>query len=107
MTTTTQRPAPDSEFRMESNIRRDALAALQTWLPFSSATIRLVVADGEVTLEGCVDWNYCRCRAEQAVREVAGVRAVANMIELRPRVSVADVKHAIETAARPLPPDHP
>jgi hypothetical protein len=29
------------------------------------------------------------------------------MIELRPRVSVADVKHNIQAAARPLTPDHP
>ena len=51
-TTTTDRAVPDSELRVGANIRRDALAALQTWLPFSSETIRLVVANGFPTARG-------------------------------------------------------
>lgn len=38
----------------------------------SSDHIRVVVKDGWVTLEGWVEWNYQRERAEQAVRRLRG-----------------------------------
>jgi osmotically-inducible protein OsmY len=87
-----QRPDPE--------IARDAVAEIQNNLPYSSDHIRVVVRDGWVTLEGSVEWNYQRERAEQVVRRVRGVKGVTNLIELQPRVPPVEVKHKIEEAFR-------
>ena len=62
-----QRPDPE--------IARDAISAIQAELPYSSEHIRVVVRDGWITLEGHVEYNYSRERAEQAVRRVRGQKA--------------------------------
>ena len=64
-----QRPDPE--------IARDAVAAIQNRLPYSSDHIRVVVRDGWVMLEGSVEWNYQRERAEEAVRYLRGVGRLA------------------------------
>jgi osmotically-inducible protein OsmY len=87
-----QRPDPE--------VARDAVEEIQKNLPYSSDHIRVVVRDGWVTLEGSVEWNYQRERAEQVVRRVRGVKGVTNLIELQPRVPPVEVKHRIEEAFR-------
>ena len=87
-----QRPDPE--------IARDAVSAIQTELPYSSDHIRVVVRDGWLTLEGQVDWNYARERAETAVRRVRGVKGVSNLIQVSPRVAPSEVKRKIEEAFR-------
>ena len=87
-----QRPDPE--------IARDAVAEIQNNLPYSSDHVRVVVRDGWVTLEGSVEWNYQRERAEQVVRRVRGVKGLTNLIELQPRVPPVEVKHKIEEAFR-------
>ena len=87
-----QRPDPE--------IARDAVEEIQKNLPYASDHIGVVVRDGWVTLEGSVEWNYQRERAEQVVRRVRGVKGVTNLIELQPRVPPVEVKHKIEQAFR-------
>jgi hypothetical protein len=60
----------------------------------------VVARDGWLTLEGQVDWNYVRERAETAVRRVRGVNGVSNFIEVRPRVASTEVKRRIEESFR-------
>ncbi len=60
----------------------------------------MVVKDGFVTLEGSVDWNYQRQRAEQAVRRLRGVKGVSSLIHLQRRVPPAEIKEKIEEAFR-------
>lgn len=79
-----QRPDPE--------IARDAVAEIQNQLPYSSDRIRVVMKDGWVTLEGSVEWNYQRERAESAVRRLRGVKGVTNLIELQPRVPPSEIK---------------
>src|ERR1700738_2106114 len=52
--------------RPDPEIARDAVAAIQAELPYSSEHIRVAVEDGWLTLEGQVEWNYSRQRAEAA-----------------------------------------
>jgi len=87
-----QRPDPE--------IARDAVAAIQNELPYSSDHIRVVVKDGWVTLEGWVEWNYQRERAERAVRRLRGVKGLTNLIQLQQRVPPAEIKEKIEEAFR-------
>ena len=56
----------------------------------------MIVRDGWITLEGQVEWNYSRERAEQAVRRVRGTKGVTNLIQLTPRVAPFEIKRKIE-----------
>jgi osmotically-inducible protein OsmY len=87
-----QRPDPE--------IARDAVSAVQSELPYSSEHIRVIVRDGWLTLEGQVEWNYAKERAERAVRRVRGVKGVVNLILVSPRVPPVEVKRKIEESFR-------
>ncbi|GJJ04436.1 ornithine aminotransferase [Duganella rhizosphaerae] len=86
------------ESRLDADIAREAVSALTFQLPHSVETIKVVVDHGTLKLEGTVEWNYQRQRAEQAVRRIRGVRAVSNLIHLRPAVAPADVQRKIVAA---------
>jgi osmotically-inducible protein OsmY len=85
-----QRPDPD--------IARDAVAALKAQLAYSWEAIKVLVHSGWVTLEGQVEWNYQRDRAEQSVRRIKGVKGVTNSIQLKPAVMPSEIKRKIEDA---------
>jgi osmotically-inducible protein OsmY len=87
-----QRPDPD--------IVRDAVSALKSELPYSSENIKVIAKDGRLTLEGTVEWNYARERAEKAVKRVRGAKSVTNSITLKPNVAPYEVRRKIEDAFR-------
>jgi osmotically-inducible protein OsmY len=82
--------------RPDPEIARDAVQKLQNELPYSSQFIKVTVKDGWLTLEGSLEWNYQRDRAEKAVRTVRGVVGVTNDTTLGPRVTASDVKRKLE-----------
>lgn len=99
--------ADDIEVRLPSNaertdpeIARDAVSALKMQLPYLADSIKVMAANGHVTLEGTVEWHYQRQRAEEAVRRVRGVKGVANTVHVKPKASTTDVKRKIEQAFR-------
>jgi osmotically-inducible protein OsmY len=87
-----QRPDPD--------IVRDAVSALKSELPYSSENIKVIAKDGKITLEGTVEWNYARERAEKAVRRIRGAKSVTNSIALKPKAAPYEVRRKIEDAFR-------
>jgi osmotically-inducible protein OsmY len=87
-----QRPDPE--------IARDAISALKSELPYSADDIKVIARDGWLTLEGAVEWNYVRERAENAVNRVRGVKGVTNSIVVKPKVAPQDVRRKIEDAFR-------
>ena len=86
--------------RPDPVIARDAVSAIESELPYSSEHIRVVVRDGSVTLEGQVEWDFARERAELAVRRVRGVKGIGNLIQLGPRVEPIDIRRKIESFRR-------
>lgn len=97
--------ANDIEVRLgPSNERTDAdLAAaaaraveLDAFLP--TDRIHVTVSKGWVTLEGTVDWYYQKQDAERAVRRIAGIKGVSNLITIQARVPPAELKKRIEEA---------
>jgi osmotically-inducible protein OsmY len=91
---------PSSSQRPDPEIARDAVAALKHELPYSSESMKVIVKDGWVTLEGTAEWNYQRTRAEEAVRRITGIKGVSNLILLKPRVAPSEIKAKIEEAFR-------
>jgi osmotically-inducible protein OsmY len=91
---------PDIDESPDPEIVRDALARIKSELPYSWDGIRVVARNGWLTLEGEVEWNYQRQRAEEAVRRVRGVKSITNSIEVEPRVVPTEIKRKIEEALR-------
>ena len=91
---------PSIDERPDPEIARDAAARIKAELPYAWEKIRVVVKNGWLTLEGEVEWNYQRQRAEDAVRRVRGVRGFTNSIEVKPRVAPTEIRRKIEEALR-------
>jgi osmotically-inducible protein OsmY len=89
---------PAIDERPDPEIAREAVSALKRELPYSADSIKVVVSKGWITLEGDVEWNYQKERAEQVVRRLKGTKGVANLIMIKPKVSPVDIKRKIEEA---------
>lgn len=62
--------------------------------------VQVKVQKGWVTLTGTLEWSYQKVGAADVLRHLEGVTGIANMIELKPRVSKVDVKKHIEDALK-------
>ena len=84
--------------RTDTEIAQAAVAALKwnTMLPDNRVTVS--VTDGYLTLKGTLDWQYQKDVALRAVRDITGVKGVANEIALKPRVKAGDIQDKIEAA---------
>ncbi|HEX2772352.1 MAG TPA: BON domain-containing protein [Micromonosporaceae bacterium] len=99
--------ANDIEVRLDGTAQRtDADIALavtrglewDAFVPFERLDV--TVANGWVMLRGEVEWEYQKRAAERAVRRLAGVRGVTNLVSVHPGTGPAsgDVKGEIRTA---------
>ena len=91
---------PLGERPIDPQIAQDVVAAIRIELPLLWHSIKVLVREGHVGLEGTVAWHYQRESAERAARSVSGVVSVRNSIRLEPRVAPADVQARIEEAFR-------
>ncbi|MGB7847546.1 MAG: BON domain-containing protein [Candidatus Acidiferrum sp.] len=91
---------PNSSERTDEDIARAAVRALDWSVSVPSDRIKVKVCKGWITLEGTVEWQYQKSAAENAVRNLLGVKGVSNMIEVKPQVSKVVVKSAIEDALK-------
>jgi osmotically-inducible protein OsmY len=91
---------PLTSTRTDTDIAHAALAAIRWDTEVPDETLKLRVENGWMTLEGNVEWQYQRTAAERAVRFLTGVRGITNLITVRPRVSVTEVRDKIENAFR-------
>lgn len=77
-------------------------AAVATALAWHTAIqedkIKIRVEKGIVTLEGMVDWNFQRTAASDAIRYLAGVKMVNNLIYVKPYVTAADIQQKIKAS---------
>ena len=97
--------ADDINVKLPESIRRTdgeiaAAAANQidwsTTIPRGAAEI--TVSEGQITLEGEVEWWYQKNAAENAVQYLAGVRGVTNLITIKPKLAPVDFETAIKSA---------
>jgi osmotically-inducible protein OsmY len=96
--------ANELEVRLPSSLQRDdtdiatAAASAIKWTAPVPSTVSATVEHGWVMLDGEVEWAYQRRSAENAVRDLAGVRGVSNQIRLKPRPVPKDVIDRIKKA---------
>ena len=89
-----------ADSRPDPEIARDLVTQLKFELPYSHESIKSIVKNGWVTLEGDLEWNYQRTRAENTALRVKGVLGVSNHIKLAPHVKPTEVKAKIENALK-------
>jgi osmotically-inducible protein OsmY len=89
---------PESARRTDSEIAAAALAAIERVSTVPEGSIKVMVRQGSLTLEGTVDGWHQKTAAEEAVRHLAGVRGVTNFVKLKPGPVPLNVKGAIEAA---------
>lgn len=88
----------DSPHRTDGDIAVAAVNQLEWATTLPKGTIEVTVREGRITLEGEVEWWYQKNAAEQAVQLVAGVKAVSNLITIKPKAATTEVKAAIRAA---------
>ena len=91
---------PDIDQRPDPEIAREAIAAIKSQLQESAESVRVIVKDGVLRLEGEVEWDFEREVIEDTVRRIQGIKEVFNAIELKPSASPENIKRKIEEALR-------
>lgn len=84
--------------RSDTAIAHQSANALDWDVEVPRGAIKTRVEDGWVTLEGEVEWQFQREAAVRAIRNLAGVKDVSNLITLRAHSSTADVTSRIKAA---------
>lgn len=91
---------PSSFQRTDEDIAGAVLNALKWDVIVPDERIKIRVSQGWITLEGTVDYKYEQAAAESAIRNLAGVRGVENLIRVKPIATPVEVKAQIESAFR-------
>jgi osmotically-inducible protein OsmY len=91
---------PNAHIRTDEDIAQAALSALIWDVLVPNERIMVKVEQGYVVLEGTVDHKYQQVAAVNAVRNLAGVRGVSNLITVKSPVSPSEVKQKIDSALR-------
>jgi osmotically-inducible protein OsmY len=86
--------------KSDPEIAREAVEALQRNYSVPDERIKVMVKNGQVALEGSVDWHYQKQAAEAAIRDLAGVKDVSNDLQVKAGVTSQDVQTKIEAALR-------
>jgi osmotically-inducible protein OsmY/DNA-binding ferritin-like protein len=89
---------PSAGERTDMDIAAAVARALEEHASADIDMLEVTVSSGWVTLPGEVEWQYQKQDAEDAVRRLAGVTGVTNLITVVPRVEPSDVKKTIEAA---------
>ena len=89
-----------AEFKSDAEIAEAVLNALEWHTAVQDQRIKIKVEDGNVRLEGEVDWEYERSNAKNAIEDLPGVRSVTNFISVKPRVNPSGIQQKINDAFR-------
>jgi osmotically-inducible protein OsmY len=84
--------------RTDEDIAADAVRALQLDAALPADKIRVKVSKGWVTLDGEVEWRFQKGDAERAIRHLASIKGVTNLITVKPNVTGSELKKKIEQA---------
>lgn len=89
---------PSDHERPDSDLAQAAVDALERNVEVPDDAVKVKVDDGWLTLEGTVDWNFQRKRAERAVRYLRGVTGVTNLLKVKQRATPDDLRQRIQRA---------
>jgi osmotically-inducible protein OsmY len=84
--------------RTDADIAESARMAINTDNRVPADSVKVIVSQGWITLDGKVSYYYQKTAAESDVRYLKGVRGVTNSIMVVPNVSPTQIKAEIEEA---------
>lgn len=91
---------PSSFKRTDTDLAHSVAAVLKWDVSVPDDKLKARVDDGWVFIEGEVDWQYQSASADRAIRNLTGVRGVTNLLQVKKRASVPDLKQRIESALK-------
>jgi osmotically-inducible protein OsmY len=89
---------PNCQRRTDGDIAGAAARQIEWSTTIPSGSVSVTVRGGWITLEGQVEWWYQKTSAENAVRYLAGVEGVTNLITIKPKLAPEGVETAINSA---------
>jgi len=89
--------SPDNK-KSDTEIAEAILTALKWHSAIRDEKIKIKVEDGNVMLEGEVEWEYERNNAGLVVESLSGVHSVQNLITIKPTISSSDIKQKINAS---------
>lgn len=84
--------------RTDAEIAAEVLNALKWHTAVQEDKIKIKVENGNVRLEGEVEWEYQRASAKAAIENLYGVKSVTNFITLKAKVTTTDIEQKINAA---------
>ncbi|HEY8658457.1 MAG TPA: BON domain-containing protein [Hanamia sp.] len=84
--------------KSDTEIAAAVLNALKWHTDIQEDKLKVKVEDGNVTLEGDVDWEFERYNAKKAIENLLGVRSVINLISVKPKTTANDIEKKISSA---------
>lgn len=91
---------PDSVCRTDGEIAAAAADQINWSTTIPTGTVGVTVREGRITLSGELQWRHEKTAAENVVQHLAGVRAVSNLITIKPSLATVEVETAIRSAFR-------
>ena len=89
---------PNSINHSDADIAAAAVNQIKCSTTLPKEAIGITVSEGWVTLEGALEWWYQKDIAETAVKYLAGVKGVYNLIVIKPKLTASGVVAAITSA---------
>ena len=84
--------------KSDTEIAEAILNALRWHTAVQEEKIKVKVENGNVRLEGEVEWEYQRNNAKVAIENLVGVRSVINAIIVKPKITTSDIQLKINSA---------
>lgn len=89
--------SPDDR-KSDAEIAEAVFNALKWHAAVQDERIKIKVEDGNVRLEGEVEWEYERSNAKNAIENLTGVRSITNLISVVPKITPSDIQQKINAA---------
>lgn len=84
--------------KTDTEIAEAVLNALKWHSGVQEEKIKIKVENGNVRLDGEVEWEYQRTSARSAVENLTGVRSVTNLISVKPKITPSEIQQKISSA---------
>jgi osmotically-inducible protein OsmY len=84
--------------KTDAEIAEAVINSLKWHSAIKDEKVKIKVEDGNVRLEGEVDWAYQKNNIQAMVQGLTGVRSVTNLITIKPLVTPSDIQQKIRAA---------
>jgi osmotically-inducible protein OsmY len=84
--------------KTDTEIAEAVVNALKWHTMIPDEKIKVSVEDGNVKLEGDVEWEYQRNQAKTAVENLSGVRFVTNLVAVKPKITPYELQQKINSS---------